>query len=105
MIDDKDGLKLRNNPVFVIGVAISIALAMITIGILMYYHSPTRLTLDGLEENKRELGTVKIDDTKTGPITAGELKIESKAIEENITKLSDETDYAADRLTDSSLGL
>ena len=105
MMDDKDSLKLRNNPVFVIGVAIVIAMTMITIGILMFYSSPTRLTLDGLEENKRELGASKIDNTKTGPITAGELKLESKMIEDNITKLNDEADYAADRLTDSLLGL
>ncbi len=106
MSDDTDSRQLRNNPFFIIIVAIFIALTMVVVNLIFYYHSSTRQIVDGIQENKRDIQTnLTLDRSKTGPLTASELQSASAAIQSKLTSLDDDKDYNPDQLTDSALGL
>lgn len=106
-MNDKNetGVLLKNNPVFVIGVAIAIAFVMILVGFLLYYGSPTRLTVEKLQQNKRDVNSSSVILTTSGPLSTTDIESITQTIEVDVSKLKDEVDYDAAQLTDSSLGL
>jgi hypothetical protein len=98
--------ELRSNPVFVITIALIVALGMFTISFLMYYNSETRRTVEQIQVNNQNI----IKEEKSHTITVGQLDKQSietlgKDITTKVLSHSADTDYSPADLTDSALGL
>jgi uncharacterized FlaG/YvyC family protein len=106
-MNETDKPQLRNNPVFVIGVACLLALTIFGVSFTTYYNSETRRTIGQIQKNNELL--VKKESKVLSP-TNKELNDQTiKEIQNSITSTidaqSDESDFSVDALTDSALGL
>lgn len=97
---------LRNNPLFVIGIASLLAIAMFTVSFLLYYRSDTRRTIEQIQENNLNiLYDESSSDALPPELNDVYLDTLEERIKRQITDHSDDTEFSSDELTDSALGL
>lgn len=106
MESNDDKALLRNNPLFVIGLASLAAIAMFTISFLSYYNSDTKKTIEQIQTNsQRNASEAQGDTTLPADLSPEYLTTLEGKIEDSISTHSDDTEFSPDELTDSALGL
>lgn len=96
---------LRNNPFFVITVAVLVAIIMILLSTYMYLRSDTRQIVEQIQVNNSELIKSETDNSIIGEFSPEMIDAIESNIRDDITSLNTDADYNPDELTDSSLGL
>lgn len=105
MENKDDRILLRNNPVFVIGIACLLAILMFSGSLLAYLHSDTKKTIEQIQANNlRSIETPK-ELSLSAELNDAYLDQLETNIQTQISSHSDETDYSSAELTDSALGL
>jgi len=99
--------QLRNNPIFVITIAVVVALLMAGFSTLSFYHSETRTKLLRIQANQLadESLETKAFVEDEGDVTIEELDNFLESTQNSVRSLDDATDYSSEELTDSALGL
>jgi len=105
MDTNNDKSLLRNNPIFVIGIACLLAIIMTFVSVLSYARSDTRKTIEQIQTNNHLLQQDQLPQLKDGEVSTKSLDATEKSITNDIQAHSDETDFSPDVLTDSALGL
>ena len=105
MENSNDKTLLRNNPIFVIGIACLIAGAMTAISVLSYARSDTRKTIEQIQTNNHLIRQDQSTLPNDGEVSSKSLNATEKIITKDIQSHSDEVDFSPDELTDSALGL
>lgn len=95
---------LRNNPFFVISIALIVALLMSTASLVSYYRSETRKTVEQIQKNNID-GALLVEESVPEELSPEYVDRVEKNIEDSVSGMSSEVDYNADELTDSALGL
>jgi hypothetical protein len=104
MDNDQEQPQLRNNPVFVISIAVVLALVMIAISVFSYIGSDTRKTIEQIQLNNKSKSAQEII-PKGSEANIDLLTTIEKRITDDVQSHSDETDFSPNELTDSALGL
>jgi ABC-type bacteriocin/lantibiotic exporter with double-glycine peptidase domain len=104
-VENKGQDQLRNNPVFVIGIACLLALIMIAVSVITYLRSDTRKTIEQIQTNNSHLKQDSSSLQKSGETTPQSITTTEKNITKDIQAHDDDTDFSPDELTDSALGL
>lgn len=106
MDSNEEKTLLRNNPLFVIGIASLLAIAMFSVSFIIYYRSDTKKTIEQIQENNLQSAS---DDSSSDALPAelNDVYLDSleTQIKEQIAEHPDDTEFSADELTDSALGL
>jgi hypothetical protein len=95
---------LRNNPFFVISIALVVALLMSAASLVSYYRSDTRETVEQIQLNNIN-GAALVEKAIPEELSPEYIDDVEKSIEASVSSMSAEVDYNADELTDSALGL
>lgn len=97
--------ELRNNPLFVISIALFTALLMSAISVLMYYNSETRMIVEQIQQNNSEIGeSTTLPEALSGELNQAYVDSLEAKIRSDIAGLDPNVDYNPDELTDAALG-
>jgi hypothetical protein len=99
-----DRSRLLNNPFFVIGAACLLGLVMTFIGLMLYYNSDTRRTVEQIQQNNEQLADSPLINNSEEISETYINKVETD-ITNLIKRHPDDTELNPSELTDSALGL
>jgi hypothetical protein len=103
MESDTERKHLRNNPIFLVSIAMVVAILMTFISLLTYYNSETRRTVEQIQQNNAT-PVAQARESVPSELTDQYVDFVEKQVTNDINGLSAEADYN-DELTDAALGL